>query len=525
MNTKFHIEIEFRLCSVCGFSNALAITEIDDDDIDYIEASIRDISTNSDQNSQFTDDDHLNENQKIVDFFGKQYVQRAAQFKFERGERKMIKQLAAHVKAVIETEGYDRFKYKVPKSTKKRKSRCSEIDAESSKSNEVAMKHGEHNKNPIDNKNSAKLKALLFEKVKACLWQYSVDDHLLETLEDDVVELFEEKSKIYGRIFCVICREKNAKDLEPKSVSYYEGRRSSYWVLSNFTKHLKKHGYEPQRVAKTKRPKLQENRLVANGDIQFDDADYLEDIQSDADTEAAEILEGSIHDVSVVIVADNLPIKDIDADTLYKQFAMQITDMVTESLNNGDTQEQMNFNLNEDNNATLTTTEIAPNGNCLLGSLVHQLHKHPVTSTEHRKATETLRAEICNHILKPENFDSYKLTLEAYISSKTGKNKSKDTTKECQKYVRNILSKNGMWAGAEAIHAASDLHKVNVIVFIEDGDYYMHNYDKNYQTTIAIAYRKGINNLDETQYNHYDSVSDMDANEIHSVVSVLSKAE
>lgn len=500
------------MCSVCGFSNALAITEIDDDDIDHIESSIRNRSADA-----ITDEMHLIENQNIVEFFGKQYVQRAVQFRFERGERKMIKQLALHVKGVIETEGYDRFKYKVPKSTKKRKSRCYKTDAELSMSNEAV--HDEHTKNPIEKKNDVNLKGLLFEKVKLCLRQYSVEDHLLETLDDDVVKLFEKDSKIYGRIICVICREQNAKDLEPKSVSYYESRRSSYWVMSNFIGHLKKHGYKPADVVKGKHPKLQKNQSAVNGSFQLDDAEYLDGhIQSDADTEQVEIIE----DVSVMIVAEeNMDRRDIDKDKLYKQFGKQITEMVTANLNNGDAQNQMYFKLNENDDAILTTTKIAPDGNCLLGSLVHQIHKHPADSTEHKKATKTLRAEICKHILKPENFDSYEVTLKTYISAK----KTKDLTKECKKYVCNTLSKEGMWAGAEAIHAASDLHKVNVIVFIEDGDYYVHSYNKNYETTIAIAYRKGINNLDETAYNHYESVSDMDANQIYSVVSTLSETE
>lgn len=521
------LKIEFCLCSVSSFSNALAFTQIDDDDMDYIENNIRTHSANPAQNKQNGDKVHHHSigNQSIVDFFGKQYVQRAVDFRFERGERKMIKQLVSHVKTIVETEGYDRFKYKLPKLTKKRKGCCFEIDAESPTSIEV-LQNEKQTKNSINEKSDVKLKGLLFEKVAACLRQYSVDDHLLETLDDDVVELFEKDGKTYGRIVCVICRNDNAKDLEPKSVSYYESQRSSYWVMSNFTAHLKKHGYEPTKIKKIKRVKKQKSQL-ANGDIQLNNAEYLDGDQMHRNTDQAESLVGSIHDLSVIIVSEeNLVKYDIDRDKLYTQLSKQITEMVTANLTNGDATNQMNFKLNETGDAfsTVTTTKITPDGNCLLGSLVHQIHKYPVTSTNHKNEIKMLRAAICKHILKPENFDYYKHTLETYVLADK-KKEAMDMTKECKAYVRNTLAKDGMWAGAEAIHAASDIYAVNVVLFIEDADYYAHSYSTKYKTTIAIAYCKGANHLDQTQYNHYDSVSEIDADIIYNVATALSKPE
>lgn len=100
-----------------------------------------------------------------------------------------------------------------------------------------------------------------------------------------------------------------------------------------------------------------------------------------------------------------------------------------------------------------------------------------------------------------------------------------DMTKKCKAYVRNTLAKDGMWAGAEAIHAASDIYAVNVVLFIEEADYYVHSYSQEYKTTIAIAYCKGPKHLDQTEYNHYDSVSDIDADTIYNVATALSRTE
>lgn len=455
-------------------------------------------------------------NQNITSFFGKEYVQRSIQFQFERGERVTIKQLVSHVKLIVETEGYDRFKYKVSKRTlseNTNKSRRRKIDTKSSKKIVNDALQIENNTiSPIDETLYTELKASLYKRVKTSLEQYSVDNHFLETLDDNIVEVFKKDNKIYGRIICVICRENNAQEPEPKSVSFYESKKSCYWILSNFIGHLKKHGYKPQDGVKMKRLKLQKKPAVINNDVIL------------SDTENIEIIDVSVEDASVMIVnEENLVSKDIESEQLYNQFANQITEIVTENLNNGDAQEQINFKLNQTDTAFLTATKINPNGDCALGSMIHQIHKYPVNSMEHENATKLLRAEICEHILKPENFESYKHTLEGYLSNKKKKRKMKDTTMECKAYVRNTLAQDGTWAGAEAIHAVSEIHRVNIIVFIEDDDYYIHSYNRDFVTTIAIAYRKGINNLDETEYNHYDSVSDMDTDTIRKVINSLSK--
>lgn len=515
---------------MCGFSNALAFTEIDENDIDYVENNIRIRWANATKNQQSNDNtDNSISNQNIDDFFGKNYVGRSSQFQFERGERVLIRQLVAHVKCVVKTKGYDRFKYKVPKSTlpkgtNKGRSRR-KIDSQSIlKINNDALQVENNTNNTIDETLHMKLKESLFKRVQVCLQQYSVDDFLLETLDDNIVEVFKKGAKTYGRIVCVIFREENAKDQEPKAVSYYESERSNYWVLSNFIEHLKKHGCKLQDGVKRKRLKLQKK----DAPIKKNDSTLNAEENEIVEIVDVPIYIEAIDDDSVVIVNEQISNGDVtsnktDSSQLFNQLANHITEIVTENLTNGDVQEQMNFKLNK-TQAYLTVTNIPPDGNCLFGSLVHQIHKHIVTSIEHQNETKTLRALVCEHILMPENFKTYKRTLENYLFDNKKKEEMKDITTECQMYVHNVLSRDGQWAGAEAIHAVSDIYKVNIIVFIEDDICYMHSYNQTYGITIAIAYRKGNNPMEGGQYNHYESVSDMNADTIYNVTDLLMKS-
>lgn len=506
-----YLLIYFTRFSTCGFGNALAFAEIQEQDIDFVQTDIQNRWIDAFENRQSNENDD-----RLVDFFGKNYVGRSVQFQFERGERVMIKQLVAHVKYVIETEGYDRFKYKVSKSSKEKNKGRSRIQE---KKDSRPLKKGNTDTLDIENTHDAnnlidgtfgmELKELLFDRVRSCLGQYSVNVSLLETMDDNIVDVFKKGAKIYGRIFCIVCRENNAKE-EPKQVSYYESERSSYWVLSNFIEHLKKHGLCQKEGAKRKRRKLQ---------------NMPPSIENKLSIELVPVVD---NEDSVVIVDDEDSTNDIASnDThspqLYNQLADQITEIVTESLSNGDAQEQMSFNL-KTQVANLTVTKIDPDGNCLFGSLVHQIRKLPVNSIEHQNATAELRKEVYDHILKPENFESYKRTIKGYLLNTKAENKLDDITMECTTYVKNVLAQNGRWAGAEAIGAVSDIHKVNVIVFVEDDICYMHSYNKTYGTTIAVAYRKGTNENGEWEYNHYESVSDMDADTIYNVTNFLAKS-
>lgn len=83
-------------CSLCGFTDALSIKSVDDEDIDYVQNFIRDkllerISTIY----EISESDY-------VFFFGQTFLSNPAQFEFDRGERKQLKAIVSYVKSVVD---------------------------------------------------------------------------------------------------------------------------------------------------------------------------------------------------------------------------------------------------------------------------------------------------------------------------------------------------------------------------------------------------------------------------------------
>lgn len=82
-----------------------------------------------------------------------------------------------------------------------------------------------------------------------------------------------------------------------------------------------------------------------------------------------------------------------------------------------------------------------------------------------------------------------------------------------------------VWGGSESLLAISEMLSVNVIIFNERGSYYFPNgFDSQYNKFIFLAYRlsksQDENNIN---YNHYDSVCEIDQELLYKCVCDLSK--
>lgn len=204
--------------------------------------------------------------------------------------------------------------------------------------------------------------------------------------------------------------------------------------------------------------------------------------------------------------------------SLYTQFADQITSMMSTVLMTSDQQEQMTFRL-ENININLTVAKIHGDGNCLFGSLVHQIFGYPIKSTQHRSQTNELRKEVVEYILAPQNFTSFEYQLQNCVYETKPKTEITDMTTECKNYVRNVLARDTEWAGYETIMTVSAKYRVNILTFQENGLCVIHyNKHEKYGKTIAIAYRIGFDKDGNKVMNHYDSVCDMHANDIKEVI-------
>lgn len=494
-----------------GYGNALSFKSIDREKIKEIESKIQQngiaIEREFDQSMEMECEVH---NDNLIEMFGEHYADNPSQFRFRSGDIILIEELVARVKAIVDSDGLSRFKY----DSKRKKQRPKNI-----KSTRIAHAQNVQNDVPLmTNQRIEMLKELLFDKVRTCFEQYSVHEYA----EIGYVDLYEDRNivdvhvrkingivRIYGTIACLICREQNERKT-PLRV-YYRGsdESSSFWVISNYTKHLTKvHHLKPIH-----------NRMQ-HFDTESDLKNASENKSSDVHSESCVEIEEKI---------ENIPTINGDTDKsndnwLYEQLADQITKMVEANLSNGDDENQMAFQLDGRNNAMLTVASIAGDGNCLFSAIAHQLYRQPIYSNEHKDAMNRLRAMVVEHILDPVNFPSYQFALQNRVYELKSADEIQNMSTECRLYVRHVLSKDRKWGGHESIKAISEIHKVNILIFNEEGTCILQtNNNEKYEQSIAIAYRIGASQHGEIIRNHYDSVCDMNSGDVWAATDLVLK--
>ena len=466
--------------------------------------------------------DALLEEDELLEIFGERYYKHPENFKFLPGQIAFIKTLAAHVKKLVEDGGLQQF-------NEKRKKRKNTNLARAL--NCIPNKRGicTTEKSSSVNPSHSQLANDLFNKVIICLKSYAVD---VNNFSENFIKV--DPSGTYGEITCILCQDENQK---PKRV-YYHSRthsRSSYWVLSNFNKHLEKHHFLVAHRSNEKKSIQQhglaselelEAQLDCNGtlaDGQSQQEKLISEHKSNENNENeknrepindVELLSNGnsnniskqLLDASVELVGVSSP---IDVNSLFTQMSEQIQQMIAATLVNGDKQENMQFHFRKAAH-TLSVVSTEANGNCLFSAIAHQLWPNGISSSQHKRNTKGLRKTVVEHILKPENFEKYERILEERVEQIGA------TEKDTKMFVRLVLARSGQWGGLETIKAVSNEYKVNVVVFNESGMCNMIQglNDKHYTRTIMIAYRLGTDANGESIYNHYDSVTDMNSQSI-----------
>lgn len=220
-------------------------------------------------------------------------------------------------------------------------------------------------------------------------------------------------------------------------------------------------------------------------------------------------------------VDNYIDLNDTEA-LLVGQLENHIRQMIAAVGRNGDAQERMQSFHDNGAVVTVTVAKINPNGNCLLASIVHQIHRMPIDSEAHKAATAQLRRDIVAHILN--NFESYSMVLQGAVLDKEEKEGVVEIgvglEQRALNFLLNTLSKDGEWGGQECIIAASRIFEVNIITFDEAGKYYLNN-TNIYDRTIAIAYRVAGERNGQIIRNHYDSVCKISAKDIIEVARLV----
>lgn len=433
--------------------------------------------------------DALLQNEQLIAIFGEAFAENPEKFEFRRGDIIFIKAIVAHVKQLVDGKGYltglrlfkeQRKTCEIPNVKSKRK---------------VLREVNTFNATDEVNESSAILlrKAELFEKVQKCLQSYGVD---ITTYSNSCIDL--DKSGKRGKVHCPVCEIEDGIEPRAQSVYYNQpGTHSSYWVLSNLSKHLEnKHllvAHRSNKRQKTVSKKKPTDKNISRKIVKQELGDEHEHNES-----SLQFIQQEVDDSSI--------------QSLYKQISDQMTQMVTTVLINGENQDEMNFRFLKDSPiCTLNVVKTVPDGNCLFSAMAHQIWKQPITSQDHIDLTKKLRADVVEYILKPENFPLYEIALKLRLDEIDANIDVTDLTTECEMFVRRDLSQECVcWGGLESIKAVSNMHNVNVAVFNEESTCYMitDNFEQNKQT-IVIAYRFGFNAAGENVLNHYDSVTDI----------------
>lgn len=482
-----------------GFGNALSFKDLDETDIETVEAFVRNellkiLSENASE-SIGGDCDALLDEQQMLDSFGEAYKDQPANFKFLNGHRKLIINVAAHVKQLVDGKGINKgLKLFQPKLIQSK--RAIKSGAKIHTTQDATKPFVLDEKTLIEQ--LPQLKSSLFTKVMECLKQYKADQQVnLDTVDERIVSVTIEDGQVCGYIHCVICQNKQEKTRkrnkqQPKKVSYHVDESSQFWIPSNFNTHLRN---VHKLIAEKPKPKA--------------------DSKVDFNNRHENSIEGDINlDESVQMVsARNVSFPHLEFQEIYDQISTQITTMSKAVLDNNENENEMAILLSPGKFTNIKTVAAASDGNCLFQALSHQLYKYKMDSNEMKKSIKDLRAQAVTQI--KTNMDRYQHELKGHAYELIDKKKetgeysdsiSIDIDKEVQFLVYQLLPRNRFWGGTETLKAVSDLHKVSIFVFVENQTFNVFTDERaKYERSIAIGFRNR---------NHFDSITDIAANDI-----------
>lgn len=479
---------------MCGFSNAITFKDIDDEDIDSVEKFVKSdliqyFTPHQQSTPKMKEDDiesciesELSEDDK-QSFFGV-YSSNPSKFVFLRGERKMLSALVDHVKSITAgPEGSKHFQLNEDGIDKIK------ITWKGSFTSKLGMHFGDGKRNSrqkkvVSKKSSVDLKHDLYEKLQVFMQtNYNV---LVPNLAPNQVDVkIAPNNVISAKIHCVVClAQKKAKMI---SIYCRNTEGNPYWVFSNLQRHIDGH--------------------FKKSDLDTDRVDGIATMSGLAENENLEEEEelgtGSQSDAGK---------RSRIVDSMFTQLTVQMIKMKNTVSVHKEPKEKFDFQLKDDALATIHVTAIKKDGNCLFSALAHQIFHVKLNSSEHEKATMDLRQESVNYI--KGNFHEFAHDIRGRVLDKMPSTKTQDIEKECTFFINQCLTRAGCWGGFESIKAISKLHKINILIFCENGAYYFANrFDAGYNASVCLAFRDA-NRLKKknagTVKNHYDSVVDID---------------
>lgn len=484
---------------------------------------------------------------QLVDYFGEIYASNPSNFRFVIGDKKMIRLIRDHLIKMQNEKGTKymrRFRKKPDRKNKVIHAPNNEF----------------HDTDDVDDTDAAlstELSISLLQKLKTSMKSFGIDDAIVQSMTQNSVSVKTVDGIVAAEIFCALCQNDTTKKrkLNGKKVFYKSGANSKFWVLSNFTEHLKSvHKIACQPVRKNHECDIQNNdsrelkkmlltgtgsnvrptkRTVKNEN----DEQNLDTVKASTSTAQEKEIEemASKHNFTIEYVE-----VDVDEEAqcsatqhsssdqtglMFRQISTQLSKMLTATLSNSDQIEEMAFELTENEIQSLKVASISPNGACIFGAMAHQLIGQKINSIEHMNATKQIRKDVVHHI--SSHYSSFEKELRDRVYAEINPDSIKDIRKECKTILNHYLPLDHYWGGAETMKAVREMYKVNILVLNERGTcHFFNHFNQDYNRTLLLAFRlqdKTATEIDIDSYNHYDSVCDISADTIPQILDIFLK--
>lgn len=331
----------------------------------------------------------------VFDYIDKMYIYglyggRVNRFRFMPGERALINKMVMHINsfkvdalnAGMEENLEQTFRsdhFSIPPRTKiSRKETCrTEIGYLFGKKTEVVPTS--NNSTPMNSKES------LLEKCNSLLKPFDL------TLKEEQIKIVNDGARVFACVSCSLCEMKEITiqcDVSKNSLK-------SYWNLSNFNKHLKKHKNE---AISTNTDLIKDNKKKSSPKVKKENipSDRTEKVSNKRTNQPLQTQNSNINQIEdatnleedfVGLVESNdstimIHNEDSLTDSIYQQISVQNLKLTTAIMSHNKTIEDMEFQLNSSRCVNLI--RMNGDGSCLFSASAHQIYLHKVNSKQHK---------------------------------------------------------------------------------------------------------------------------------------------
>lgn len=470
-------------------------------------------------------------NDVLENMFG-MYANSEKEFQLMRGERLLLQEIATNLNIRISTDGIDILMkhFEAPKKYK--------VDRSDTDVFDFGVFYSKKRPRAKASSNKDDLRATCFEKLKSFFESFSKLKPVRPITADIVREIIETGSGFRADIICVFCGINDCEiDALLKTHSIAYTNRS--WNLSNFRKHMKhQHCKEipfpseiecSEETVSTSTAKNNTRAADKNTALTLDvltkKPESTPSVQSPTLDPYKHLTKEKIMSMPIVIGDtstnpndSNITANDRSLNCIYyDQFSSQNLKLIEAGLKNMEVKGNMQMMIDGQNH-NVNITEMKKDGNCMFGTIVHQLRFVKCNTTQHDNLTAELRSEVVQYI--EANLEQFKRVIQLRIGC--GNDVIDD---ECVKFLNGLKGDSGpvLWGGMETVYAVMNMYRVNIIIFNEEGPFYCGNgFKKEFQRTIFMAYRIGYVKDNKNIYDHYDSIHSLDEDLLYKCANVLS---